>query len=158
MPLLYKVNGLRSSENRFTLLNKTVEEKLGSPDVHSLTSWTDVSFDEHNRLNYICKSCQRNQYAFAELSLNNEAEIDVLNNHGQRPLCIDRNHKPSDIIDLEFVLVDPEIGNSYDNMHNGSSLSQSVSMNGHYKASFKQIDRRLSVKQIPIQLPMHCML
>lgn len=155
MSLLYKVNGLKLSENKFTLLNKTFEEELGSPEVHSLTSWTDVTFDEHNRLNYLCNSCQRNQYPFAQLSLNKEAEIDVLNNHGQEPLCIDRNHKPSDII--EFVLVDAENGNSYDNMHCGSSPSQSVSMNGHITASFEQMDRRAYVERIPIQSPMFCM-
>lgn len=155
MSPLYKVNGLKLSENKFTLLNKTFEEELGSPEVHSLTSWTDVTFDEHNRLNYLCNSCQRNQYAFAQLSLNKEAEMDVLNNHGQEPLCIDRNHKPSDII--EFVLVDAENGNSYDNMHCGSCPSQSVSMNGHITASFEQMDRRAYVERIPIQSPMFCM-
>lgn len=130
MPLLYKGNDLRSSEKKCTLLNKTVEEELGS--------------------------CQRNQYAFAQLLLSKEAEIDVLNNHGQEPLCRDRNHKPSDI--KEFVSVDAESGNSHDNMHFGSSPSQSVSMNGHFTASFKQMDRRASVKQLPIQSPMYCML
>lgn len=149
MSLLYTVNGSRSSENRFTLPNKAVEEELDSQDVLLLVPWADVSFDENNELNYLCKACQGNQYAFAQLSLNKEAEIDVLNNHGQG------YHEPDDIINS--ILVDAENGNSYDNMDSGSSPSLSVSMSGHDTASFKQIDTRAFRKQIPIQSPMFCM-